>query len=195
MLVYRCQHISGADADKGAAIRVLFYGTDYDFSEIVPAGRFARQPSLYYRAGLIARELVRAGEEAAVVPTVEFDQRSGTFVGLDFFGNRYTDADVIVLVRQVIPHQSAVEIRRARASGQLVIADMDDTWRPDETIPFMADSLREVKESELKPVDLCDLFSALSAFTVSTDAIAAEVREIAPDLPVFVLRNAVDVGA
>jgi hypothetical protein len=115
-------------------------------------------------------------------------------VGSDYFGHEYEDADVIVFVRQVVPHQSPDELRRARAAGQIVIADMDDTLFPDDKIPMTQDSLAAVEQStgELPEVDLRDLFGSLSAFTVSTEAIAREVRSISPTLRVKVIRNAVD---
>ncbi len=108
---------------------------------------------------------------------------------LDMEGN-WQDPDIFYQQRWM--HRDGPEqIRRARATGQICIGDLDDDfWRLDKTnVAFHTTDPKNNpefnREHYWKVLEACD------AITVSTEALRKRVEPLG--VPTFILRNAIDV--
>jgi glycosyltransferase involved in cell wall biosynthesis/SAM-dependent methyltransferase len=103
-----------------------------------------------------------------------------------------------VFIMHRVPHNSAVEafIRRAKAEGKLVVFDSDDLVFNEKVIGFV-DAVKDFSKPEYdlyldglrrynKTLSLC------SAAIVTTEPLSSAVKELFPQMPIYVNRNAVN---
>jgi len=164
----------------------------------------------YFRAEIPARAIAPYGWDAysydcLLAPTskIEID-RDPRLRGTDMDDPRdVMPADVITLrMRDDLdvtnihaPPDMPEQVERARAAGQVVLYDVDDDyWKIPEWSPAYDAKSEWDKRRRAHDVELMGaMMEACNAVTVSTDAVAASVRENTACTEVYVMRNGIDL--
>ena len=163
----------------------------------------------WYRAVLPARELKAHGHEVVVANSI-VQHPDGSLQPVDVHGDRYT-CDVVVLQRWM-KYGAPDAIGKAVAVGQVVVNDVDDWFLgiPTSNQAFLVTHPRFDKKTNVL-VTRADARKAKtgistenrqhflkglaqgSAITVSTQHLLDKMSEHYPRLPVFLLRNPLDL--
>lgn len=171
-------------------MKIGFFTTDWQQSPSPVEGKIAMTygGTFYYRGALPAFELANHGYETIV--SWRFQAAPDGHLRVMDTNGEWHDPDVFWSQRWM--HEDAPEqMRRARAAGQIVIADLDDdfwslgktnvayhTTDPKNNPGFNRDHYRAMLKE-------CD------AVTVSTEALRRRVESFG--IPAFVVRNAIDI--
>ena len=171
-------------------MRVLFYTNELDNDPLF--GGLQLRAAAHYRCELPARALREwGGHETYVVPQIVIETATGLIAGRTFQGEIIEPTEIVVFQRPFLDGH-ADEIRAARAAGQVVIGEVDDSFFGE--IPFRDELwLRGDHEFDKRLVSLKANLAACSAITVSTPHIARQMRTWAPS--VHLIRNAIDIEA
>ena len=149
------------------------------------------QAANYWRMFVPGKELVaQAGYE--VVHSFNFEPApDGHFRVMDPYGEWHDDCDIVVLQRWM-DKDGAKATKRARATGQIVIHDVDDNyWALPKT-----NMARQFTDPSKYPDFNRDHYlanlKAADAITVSTPYLANQLSRCGP--PVFLCRNYIDIN-
>lgn len=144
----------------------------------------------WYRVCLPAREMAANGID--VVVGQQMRTMDGAIHPMDHDGNYHDDCDVVVFQRWM--HEDAADVfREARASGQVIVNDVDDWFfglNPS-NLAWVQSHPRYSAEANVNHYKRA--LSASSMLTVSTPYLAKRLASIG--CPVTVVRNAIDCAA
>lgn len=145
----------------------------------------------WYRLVMPFRELAKNEDEVSFVPGVDFDAGGdGAFRIMDAEGSWHDDCDVVVFQRWM--HIDAPGyIRRAVASGQVVLNDVDDDLF---SLP-LGNRERQRLDPKRNPTtnieNYREALKASSGIICSTAQLARSLGRLGP--PVAICRNAIDI--
>lgn len=183
-------------------MKVGFFSTDWAFDpvpdrlatvksgrqEFVPHKRSASYGgTFYYRMALPAMELAKHGHECVLSWAVDTAPDGHQRVyGTD--GVWHDDCDVVVFQRWM-GNDGAERARKARATGQLIVQDVDDHfWAlPKSNVASVTTS----SNASFNRFHYWDMIEASSAVFCSTATLAARLERTGR--PTFVCRNAIDI--
>lgn len=147
--------------------------------------------TFYYRGAMPLTEMAKHDDWETRLSWRFQTKPDGSITMMDPEGNWF-DPDIIWTQRWM-HKEGADQMRRARAAGQIVISDLDDgfwhlpksnvahqTTDPKNNPEFNRDHyLRTLAQSDL--------------ITVSTQALADDMKRLCPDVPVAICKNAIDL--
>ncbi len=119
-------------------------------------------------------------------------RRDGELVLLSTEGEEISGLDIIVIQRWMESH-AAEAIRRARATGQVVINDVDDWFEGLDPSNLAWKTTHPKRNADKNRVHYMKALAASSALTVSTPYLRERYQEKLPNVPIHVIRNAIDL--
>jgi len=188
----------------GAQMRILFFGLGFTGPQSPGPGPLGGQtwptstgapigPShsrpftdapLHYRLELACDALLtHGGHETTLVGQLSSDPANGRLVGTSWTGEQIDNAELVVLQGLV----SAEAVTAARKAGQAVICDVTDT--PEVPTTYLYYDLVEL----MRPAAMA-MYRASDAITVSSQYLAAYLRNLPGFPPVHLLRNALNIA-
>lgn len=179
----------GERSPDGLAPRVAFFCPIWS-----RPGQMSLGWSDYWRLALPAVELHRNGWDVVLGRNVGPGE-DGRLSVQDPNGEWWGDRDVLVFSRWMSRHAPAL-IRRAREAGQVLVNDLDDFfWALPEDHPAVIATDPE-RQPDYNRDNYAATFRESSLITTSTPWLAERVSaELAPEVPVRVVRNYVDLRA
>lgn len=172
-------------------MRILFFSPDYEVSKEGPL-RPLWSGAAYYRAIAPCAELSRHGVDAYMTPILLQNDQTAKFAGVMDDDSMLDEADIVV-VHSWKAAGAAVQIERARRSGQVVIGDIDDLfWAlpPGHRSNRWHPAILGAGNWNYLRANL----AACDAITVSTPRIKNWIEQNWSNFPpVFVVRNAIDL--
>jgi glycosyltransferase involved in cell wall biosynthesis len=143
----------------------------------------------YYRLAMPVMELVKHGYESIL--TWQIDVASdGHLRVMNTVGEWIEDCDLVVLQRHMGRGMDDV-IRRARATGQIVINDLDDDFWSLPKSNIAKDTTDPATHPEFNRDHYLKALGASSAITVSTPALYKKMERLG--VPVYLVRNMIDI--
>jgi hypothetical protein len=140
--------------------------------------------SLYYRGALVANEL-RARGFGGWIGSVWRPNADGSIEVMDHVDGTWHTPDVL-WCQQWFATELVEQTRRARASGQVVVCDIDDHyWSMPET-----NEAHKIWARQPEQISYFEHMAACDAIITSTETLAYRASRLGP--PVFLARNPVD---
>ena len=146
--------------------------------------------TFYYRGAMPLMELAKHGYEIKI--SWKFNVAPDGHIRMMDTNGEWFDPDVIWTQRWM--HKDGAEqMRRARAAGQIVVADLDDGFWNLPKSNIAADTTSPKNNPEFNRDHYLKVLAAGDAITVSTDALAKDMERLCPGVPVFICKNAIDL--
>lgn len=175
-------------------MKVGFVSADWSDIEDPETGHPTPGGAGWYRMGLPSKYLARNGVDTVLGELVSVDKR-GDSTGLwihDFDGFKHKDCDVIVIQRWM-DNKAERAINMARAAGQIVVNDIDDWyWGLDRRNQAYAATDPKTHPNCNREL-YKDAMAASDMITCSTPFLLNKMREMFPDVPSVLVRNAIDL--
>lgn len=184
--------------------KIGWYSTDWAFDPIldkVASAMSGRQTfvqgkkhaifggTYYYRMAMPAVTLGKHGYDTVLSPSFDVAPDGHIVIhGVD--GVAHDDCDVVVFQRWM--HRDGAEMaRRARATGQLIVQDIDDYFWALPHTNTARKNTSAATNSEHNRDHYRKMMAASDAIICSTDMLASAMSKLGP--PVFVARNAIEL--
>jgi hypothetical protein len=171
-------------------MKIGFFTTDWQQSPSDVEGKIAMTygGTFYHRGALPAFELMNHGYESIVSWRFQ-SAPDGHLRVMDVHGE-WHDPDIFWSQRWM--HQDAPDqMRRARAAGQIVIADLDDDFWSLGKSNIAYHTTDPKNNAEFNREHYKAMLKECDAVTVSTEALRRRVESFG--VPAFVVRNAIDI--
>ena len=125
-----------------------------------------------------------------IIPSWSFrTMPDGHIQVMDVHGEHH-DVDVL-LTQRWMSHEGAEQMRRARACGQVTIAELDDDFWSLRKTNLAYSSTDPKNNPSFNRDHYWNMLGACDAITVSTEALRKRVERL--NVPTFILRNAIDI--
>ena len=149
--------------------------------------------TFYYRGALPLTALAERSPDWEVRLSWRFSVAPDGHISMMDTNGDWFDPDIVWMQRWM--HKGGVEqIKGAQAAGQLVIADLDDGFWHLPSSNIANDTTSPKNNPDFNRDHYLRNLGASDLVTVSTDALAADMRHMIPDVPVAICKNAIDLN-
>lgn len=147
--------------------------------------------TFYYRGAMPLMELAKQDDWETRL-SWQFNIATDGHIRMMDPTGEWFDPDV-VWTQRWMHQQGADQMMRARAAGQIVIADLDDGfWNlPKSNIAY--ETTDPASNPEFNRDHYLRCLAASDLITVSTEALAKDMNRLCPDVPVAICKNAIDI--
>ncbi len=146
--------------------------------------------TFYYRGAMPLMELAKHGHDVKI--SWKFNVAPDGHIRMMDTDGEWFDPEV-VWTQRWMHKDGAEQMRRARAAGQIVVADLDDGFWNLPKSNIAADTTSPKNNPEFNRDHYLKVLAAGDAITVSTDALAKDMERLCPGVPVFICKNAIDL--
>lgn len=147
--------------------------------------------TFYYRGAMPLMEVAKNTEHEVRLSWRFSPQPDGRIVMMDTEGNWF-EPDVIWSQRWM-HKEGADQFRRAKATGQIIISDLDDGFWHLPKSNIAADTTDPKRNPDFNRDHYLRVLRESSLITVSTEALAKDMERMCPGVPVLICRNAIDL--